>query len=113
MTITFTMPKIPVWNIEAVTGYQPKTTFWQDFSIADAFGLKAIQDTYNRAFKEWRSNRIYCTELALALNWKSWQWVNADPVLSNRYAELYERVYDWAIRHFKGEDLKYFLDTID
>ena len=23
--------------------------FWQDFTIADAFGLNAIQDTYNRA----------------------------------------------------------------
>ena len=29
-------------------GYQPKTTFWMDFSIADKFGIAAIKDTYNR-----------------------------------------------------------------
>lgn len=29
--------KVPMWNIESETGYKPRTTFWQDFSIADAF----------------------------------------------------------------------------
>ena len=37
-------------------GYESKTTFWEDFTIADYFGKDAIQDTYNRAFKEWKSN---------------------------------------------------------
>lgn len=32
-------------------GYELLTSFWEDFSIADQFGLKAIQDTYNRAFE--------------------------------------------------------------
>lgn len=27
--------KIKTWNIEALTGYKPKTTFYEDFSIAD------------------------------------------------------------------------------
>lgn len=31
--------KVPMWNIESETGYKPRTTFWQDFSIADAFGV--------------------------------------------------------------------------
>ena len=33
-------------------GNEVKTTFWEDFSIAERFGLSAIQDTFNRAFKE-------------------------------------------------------------
>ena len=33
-------------------GYELQTTFWEDFSIADRFGLMAILDTFNRAFKE-------------------------------------------------------------
>ena len=37
-------------------GYELQTTFWNDFSIADRFGLSAIQDTFNRAFKEWKEN---------------------------------------------------------
>lgn len=43
--------KIPKWDIEEETGYKPFTTFWQDFSIADTYGLQAIQDTFNRAFE--------------------------------------------------------------
>ena len=35
-------------------GNEVKTTFWDDFSIAERFGLSAIQDTFNRAFKEWK-----------------------------------------------------------
>lgn len=27
------MLKIKTWNIEAMTGYKPKTTFYEDFSI--------------------------------------------------------------------------------
>lgn len=40
---------IPRWNITELNGYEPITTFWQDFSIADKFGDKAIADTYRRA----------------------------------------------------------------
>ena len=35
--------KVPMWNIESETGYKPRTTFWQDFSIADAFGGDAVR----------------------------------------------------------------------
>lgn len=54
-------------------GYQPKTTFWMDFSIADKFGIAAIKDTYDRAFKEWKTNHVYLTELVMVLNHKIWQ----------------------------------------
>lgn len=44
-------------------GYELQTTFWEDFSIADRFGLSAIQDTFKRAFEEWKNNYKYLTEL--------------------------------------------------
>lgn len=53
-------------------GYQCKTTFWQDFSIADKFGANAVRDTFNRAFEEWKGNAVYLTELVLILNHKIW-----------------------------------------
>ena len=62
--------KIPRWDIEEETGYKPFTTFWQDFSIADTYGLQAIQDTFNRAFDAWKDNYKYLTELVLVLNHK-------------------------------------------
>lgn len=47
-----------------------KTTFWSDFSIADAFGMEAVKDTFRRAFKGWKDNYIYLTELEIVMNWK-------------------------------------------
>ena len=35
-------------------GNEVKTTFWEDFSIAERFGLSAIQDPFNLSFKEWK-----------------------------------------------------------
>lgn len=66
--------KVPVWNIEAVCGYKPITTFWNDFSVADAFGTSAVADTFKRAFEEWKGNYKYLTELVMVLNHKIWQW---------------------------------------
>ena len=56
--------------------YEFKTTFWSDFSIADRFGKEAVQDTFDRAFKEWRSDVEYVTELAIVTNWKCWEHYN-------------------------------------
>lgn len=41
-------------------GYETKTTFWEDFSIADAFGADAIKDTFDRSFKNWKNNYEFC-----------------------------------------------------
>jgi hypothetical protein len=37
-------------------GYDLMTTFWEDFSIADKYGVPGIKDTYKRAFNEWKGN---------------------------------------------------------
>ena len=60
--------KLEEWRIEELTGYQPITTFYMDFSIADKFGINAIKDTYQRAFTEWNHDYKYMTELAMVLN---------------------------------------------
>ena len=38
-------------------GNEIKTMFWEDFSIAERFVLSAIQDTFNRAFNEWKDDQ--------------------------------------------------------
>ena len=106
--------KISVWNIEAMTGYKPQTTFWMDFSIADKFGLAAVQDTYKRAFREWKSNTVYVTELAMVLNWKSWEHnSNGNVRLSELYAKLWAQTDTWCYEHLKGDDLNYYWRTTD
>ena len=55
-------------------GNEIKTMFWEDFSIAERFVLSAIQDTFNRAFKEWKEDYEFLTELVLVLNYKICQY---------------------------------------
>ena len=101
------------WNIEEVTGYKPLTTFYLDFSIADHFGLTAIQDTYNRAFEEWKSNHKYITELVMVMNWKCWRWYQVKDEYSRLYSNLYYKLDEWCMDNLKGDELDYYIQTTD
>lgn len=101
------------WNIEEITGYKPITTFYQDFSIADKFGLDAIQDTYNRAFKEWQSDYKYLTELVMALNWKIAEHYEHDNDKAKLYNDLWQQADQYATDNLKGKELEYFYKTTD
>ena len=97
-----------------VNGYETQTTFWEDFSIADIFGIGAVKDTYNRAFREWKTNYIYLTELVLVLNWKCWaHYEKGNIALSEEYGRLFYKARDYALRHLKGEEFEYFFNTTD
>ena len=104
---------IPRWNIAELNGYEPKTTFWQDFSIADAFGPDAVQDTFNRAFDEWKTDYIYLTELVLVLNHKIWQHYEKNEQLAKLYNDLWEKADNYACDHLKGDELTYFYNVTD
>ena len=79
---------------------QDFTTFYMDFTIADKFGIEAIKDTYNRAFKEWKNDYKYLTFLVLNLNHKIW--------------EHYEKHNDeYAMEHLQDNELQYYLNVLD
>lgn len=101
------------WRIEEETGYHPITTFYQDFSIADNFGLDAIKDTYNRAFNEWKSDYKYMTELTMVLNWKIAEHYNTDNDKAQLYNDLWIQQDKWCIENLKDKELKYFYNTTD
>ena len=101
------------WTIEELTGYVPKTTFYTDFSIADKFGTSAIQDTYNRAFAEWKNNVEYLTELVIVLNWKIWRWHTHNDQYARLYNDLWQKTDKYCMDHLKGSDLQYYVRTTD
>jgi len=105
--------RISTFDSEAFCGYTQKTTFFEDFSIADNFGINAIKDTYKRAFKDWKSNCEYLTELVMVLNWKSWQWSEKNTKFCQLYIDLYQKTHNYALNNLKGEDLSYYLRTTD
>lgn len=94
-------------------GYELQTTFWNDFSIADCFGLPAVRDTFRRAFEEWKGNYKYLTELVLVLNHKIWQYHETRPEFASLYQSLWEQADRYAAENLKDEELGYFLDTTD
>ena len=94
-------------------GYEAKTTFWQDFSIADRFGIDAVKDTYKRAMENWKNNYVYLTELVMVLNHKIWQYYEDYPALADVYNELWGEADDYAVNHLKGKELTYFYETTD
>lgn len=93
---------------------RPSSTFYADFSVADVYGEKAIQDTYNRAFNEWKGDYKMLTELVAALNHKIWFWFEAG---IEDYATLYDRLYKeadaYGVDNLKGEELAHFYRVLD
>lgn len=89
------------------------TTFWMDFSIADAFGKSAIQDTFDRAFAGWKNNYKYLTELVMVLNHKCWQWHEKNDTYCTLYSDLYYKARDYAYDNLQGDELDFFYSVTD
>ena len=105
--------KLENCTIEEQTGYEVKTTFYTDFSIAERYGVDAIRSTFEQSFEEWNSNCEYVTELCMVLNWKMFRWFENNDELFNLYKELYTRLDQWCINNLKGDDLEYYYKTTD
>lgn len=93
--------------------YECKTTFWMDFTIADRFGEKAIRDTFKRAFREWKTNTVYLTELVMVLNHKIWQWYERNEDRARLYDELWQKAAYYAEANLTGEDAEYYFRVTD
>lgn len=90
------------------------TTFMNDFAIADRFGIKAIKDTFNRSFRDWKSDYRYLTDLVIVLNQRCWMWYEkGNEEFSKLYADLYYKANDYARSHLKGKEFDYYFNLTD
>ena len=96
-----------------INGYKTITTFYQDFTIADAFGVSAIKDTYKRAFNEWKDNYKYLTELVMVLNWKIWEYYKTNDEYAELYDELWQKADEYARINLHGDEAAYFFRVTD
>lgn len=97
-----------------MTGYEPITTFWQDFTIAEAFGMSAIIETFDRCFKEWHNEYKYLTEFVMVLNHKcNYHYELENFEVSDLYSDLFYKTQDYAYNNLKGEELEYCIRTLD
>ena len=104
--------EIPAMAIE--TGYQMKTTFWGDFTVAERLdGINGVLDTFKRAFENWNDDKEMATEMALVLNWKIWQHADNDDKLAKCYNDCWRKIDGYIVDNWKGEMLDYYLATTD
>ena len=96
-----------------MNGYECITTFWDDFTIAEIFGTKAILDTYDRVYDAWRSNYKYLTELSMVLNWKLWQHHKSNESYAELYDKLWREINEYAIENLDNEELVYYVQVTD
>lgn len=101
------------WNIEELTGYKVKTTFYTDFSLSETFGVKSINSTYEQCFNEWKDNYEYITELCMVLNWKMFRWFEVNQEFYQLYKTLYVNLDQWCIDNLKGDELRYYYQITD
>lgn len=96
-------------------GYERKTTFYSDLTIADIFGVDAVKDTYDRVVKEWMDNIEYITEFCMCVNHKAWEHYENDKELSKLYSDLYYDLKYKIYEHYEDnqEATEYFFNKID
>lgn len=124
------MFNVPDWNIEKITGYKPKTTYYMDFGIAERFGESAVRDTYRRAFKYHHEDIEWMTEICMVLNWKIHEHYGRNDKLAKLYNDLWRECDSWILecednddkkfstdkiryKHFTEDEIDYFLKTTD
>ena len=97
-----------------LNGYECVTTLYQDFTIADAFGVDAVRDTYNRVFNEWKHSVEFMTELSLVLNHKIWEhYHKQDSKLSFAYDTLWKQHDEWCMTNLSDENIAYYIKITD
>ena len=109
------LPDKDIWQC-SYPEYQKErvsSTFWSDFTIADAYGAKGVQDTYNRAFKAWKSNYKMLTELVGVLNHKIWQHYQKNEELARLYDKLWKEADAYGCDHLKDEEARFYYSVLD
>ena len=96
-------------NLNDITPFKPKFTFYSDFSIAEFYETRAgergaVKETYDRVIEAWGNDYEALTEIVLVLNHKSWAFHNkvdnrlmgADDSCVDYYVRLYAKLYEEA-----------------
>ena len=101
------------YRLEEALDFHFESTFWEEFSIAEAYGPKGIREHYDLVFDQWRDNVKFLTELVLVLSLKINKWFMVDDELGLTYDALWRECDAWTLKNLKGDDLHYYLSTLD
>lgn len=91
----------------------PSNTFYEDFIIAEKFGIDAILDTAKRASREWIYDPYMFAALVIALNQRLWALYKTNEPVAKVYEKLYFEANSKAYNKYKGEDLDIYWNLTD
>lgn len=100
-------------SLEKMLDYKFESSFYEEFSVADEFGPEGVRRHYDTVFEQYKDNLKYLTELVLVLNIKLFLWFKVDDDLGLTYEELWKETDGYALETLKGDDLHYYLHTLD
>ena len=100
-------------SLEKMLNYKFESSFWEEFSIAEDYGPEGIHHHYDIVFEQYKDNLKYLTELVLVLNIKIFIWYGVDDTIGKMYDQLWKETDGYAIDTLKGDDLHYYLHTLD
>ena len=108
-------PKVETMlDSESMCGYTQRTTFWDDFTLAEKFGIPAIERTYRNAFNSWKTDVVFITELVLVLNWKMLYMDERHMTeKSVMYYKFWVELSNWCERHLEAGAYEYFINITD
>lgn len=103
------------WDFTGLNPYDPKTTIWDDLTVAEEYGKENIESCAAAAFENYKDDYVQLTELIMALNHKSWAHTRDE--LCSFYSDLYYKYDGAAIDYLEStnnqEGLDYFFKTLD
>ena len=113
--MTKTMSKILLEKLalEKMLDYKFESTFWEEFSIAEDYGAEGVKEHYDLVFEQWKDNLKFLTELVLVLNIKIFIWYGVDDSIGKMYDQRWKETDGYALETLKGDDLHYYLSTLD
>ncbi len=86
----------------------------EQFEGAEQSGVKVVRNTFKKLFDECKQNYVYLAELVLVVNYLNWlHYQMKEEALCEIYGKLYYKAHYWAVDHFKGDDLKAYLNIVD
>lgn len=108
-------PKVETMlDSESLCGYTQRTTFWDDFTLAEKLGVPDIERTYRNAFNSWKTDVVFITELVLVLNWKMLYMDEKHMTeKSVMYYKCWVELSNWCERHLEAGAYEYFISVTD
>lgn len=109
------------WDVPPITGYKPVTNYWEQLNQVEKDNKtsenacclairKWLTETLEKAQKDYKAY----TELVMILNHKCWAHAHFNQNQIGRlYSDLFYKTQDWGYKNLKGEELHYFINTLD